>query len=457
MNSGDRRLPPRKFEIIQMARHFLYLPFYFAASEKINFFNFLPSRSEIALRTSKLATDSDTYARLMDTGSAINAHVDFAITDPVQILPQYGNSAPVSGSRPVVLAAMITNAAFWAVDRRTHEVAFLRDLAKFDQIIAFKEGTTSYGIAHRIFKDAAKPENILKVDSPTELTALTDSNPGTVALSPNLLGIVDLLWEDSRRFNLDLALGTTPEYSNVMVTALVTRSDVIKEAPDVVRGLVRALQRSMTFVRLSAPEVVEFALGYFNEPDRRKIEKALQWAADADVFPATIAVSKGHWMNAARAAADSLGLAHGPDLEKDAVTAFERSIEPYAYLARDAVASELDSMRNKNGERERTRPWKWPWLVGAAGLGSGVLLGLKEWGAALGVVIGLGLATAVPFLRELNPRVSRGIVHGLVWAVVIVCIIGGAASWFPMGISLSLGVSIAMTSLFIWIGGGHEK
>ena len=384
--------------IVEMAHHFLYLPVHYALHTKC--FGCVPDRYELVLIPAPAKTDRSTYLQLMQGAQAGHNYVGFAVMDPAETL----HDRDTHLTPPVVLASLITNSAFWAVDRRTHEIRFLRDLASFDKIIAFEEGTTSHGIATRIYKDANKQPSIKAVAPGRELTLLTSSAKGTMALTPDLLGIDKLMADQSETFNVDLALGTTPEYNNVLVTALLSRADVVQDHPELVTGLLTAIQRAMLLVRFADPQVIKFAMDSHGENERR-VTGALRRAADAQVFPATIEVSRAHWLNAARAAADAAGRPYDTAEHDRAGHVFRSVVEPYQALARDAIRADILPRLHVNRSDEeprRLRRWFQPaalgWACGAA-LGTSLVAWL-HWPilAIATVVVALGgwLTTTLP-------------------------------------------------------------
>lgn len=318
----------RKVKIVVMDYHFLYLPLFYAQHKA--FFGYIPENYQIEITRSAEHTDVATFEMLMDTSSAKNARVDFAVADPSAILsrPTFADPAPA------ILAALISNTAFWAVDRKSHTIITPQDLATFQNIIAFHPGTTSYAIAQRIFKSANKTPSIKSVHPQQELVALQDSK-NTVALSPDILGIDALIFE-KHQYNIDLALGTTQEFQNVFMTALLSRQDVVEEHRDLVVGLIKALQWSLMLVKAQAPDLLAYAETRFGEPQER-IKNALHLAAKSQVFPLTVEVSSVTWMNAAQIYYDSTPAGYGLDQQKNARHLFQHVVQPYLALSRSAV------------------------------------------------------------------------------------------------------------------------
>lgn len=269
----------KRVTIVQTAHHFLYLPVHYALHA--NCFGCVPDRYDLSLLSAPGGTDRKAYQLLKQGRAESHNYIGFAVADPAELL--HDQDAHISP--PVVLAGLITNSSFWAVDRRSHTVRFIKDLAAFDKIIAFSEGTTSNGIARRIYRDAKKDPAIISVETGAELTTLTTSAKGTMALTPDVLGLDKLLADQSDVYHVDLVLGKTPEYNNVLVTALLSRTDVVEEHPELVRGLLKAIQRATLLVRFADPEVVKYAMDTYGESETR-ILGALHRAADAQVFPA---------------------------------------------------------------------------------------------------------------------------------------------------------------------------
>src|ERR1700682_4308360 len=124
----------RSIHILQMDKHFLYLPIYFA--EDRNFFGFLPKEVKVVIDSSDKHTDISTYDQMMDRSPRYR-EFEIAITDPIQILRTPLNARV----KPAVLATLVTNAAFWAVNHASHLVSAFRDLGAFERVIAYAPGT----------------------------------------------------------------------------------------------------------------------------------------------------------------------------------------------------------------------------------------------------------------------------------------------------------------------------
>lgn len=331
-NQSRDQLGAMEVTIVQMDEFFLYLPLYYAARNK--FFGFIPERYNVRIDQSAVDhTDVAAFRSLMDQ-SQMDQNVHFAICDPMVVLDW-----PITADlqqRPVVLAGLITNAAFWAVDHNTYSVRDLRDLGQYERIIAFKKGTTSYGIASRIARQSAKAPKIEPVEPGAELRALSYASKGAVAISPNLLEIEYLIWKRSKEgFCKELALGTTSEYSNVLVTALLTRADVVRDHPDLVKGLVTALDRATQIVRSCASDVVSYAADKFNRVPEG-ITLALESARQAQVFPPTLEISWPQWERAAEAFHESRGLPWDTKMREEARSRYDTSIAGYGNIATEA-------------------------------------------------------------------------------------------------------------------------
>src|SRR5687767_2880093 len=115
----------RKVHILQMGKHFVYLPLYYAHSR--GFFGHLKEPVSIVIdEPLPPYTDTATFDHVMDRSPR---HRDFVmcITDPTQALQPLSTEL----HRPAVLATLVTNGSFWAVDHRTRTIKGLRDLGSF--------------------------------------------------------------------------------------------------------------------------------------------------------------------------------------------------------------------------------------------------------------------------------------------------------------------------------------
>ena len=328
----------RSIHILQMGKHFLYLPIYYAHHRA--FFGYLPPNVEVVI-DAPLAehTDIAVYDQLMDESPDYRDSV-MAIADPTQIL-----RTPLSSEKlPAVLATIVTNGAFWAINHGAHEIGGLRDLAAFDQVIAYDKGTTSYNIAVRIANDSGIKKDLdkfIQIVAPgNELLRLSNQTSGsnTFALSPDILQIEEMTKRPGSTVKEELAIGTTEEYSAVIATALISSNHFVENEPEIVRGMVRGIQHALRLTRLADPDVIRFAQSYFRFADRA--EGALNRAKRASVIPPNAAVERPHWMSAAKAnceANESWTKMH----EANASEYYKKCIEPYQHFAEEAIAHDL--------------------------------------------------------------------------------------------------------------------
>jgi hypothetical protein len=330
----------RTIHILQMEKHFLYLPFYYAVDK--NFFGYLPDGINVTIgEPDSEHTDDAAYDQMMSESKDFR-DFNMAITDPAQIV-----RTPLHSTRlPAVLATLVTNGAFWAVNHGRHKVNVLRDLGVFDRIIAFSKGTTSHNIAVRIAHESKKPtslDDFIRVVAPgKELLLLSDVAGGAnaVALSPDILQIEELV-EGRREYSIELAIGDTEEYNNVIVTALVSNSDFVANNPEVVQAVVKGIQHALLLIHRCDPDVLRFARSYFRYANRA--EGALNKAKNAGVIPKYVSIAKPHWMSAAKAHCEAGNRdATWTTAEEDmALKYYDICIQPYAKFAMEAERSDI--------------------------------------------------------------------------------------------------------------------
>jgi len=327
----------RSIHILQMGKHFLYLPIYYAAHK--HFFGFLPTGVEVVIDEPIVEhTDSATYQQMMDESKAYNGLV-MAITDPIQIF-----KTPLNSKRlPAVLATLVTNGAFWAINHGSHgRIGCLKNLSAFDRIIAYAKGTTSYNIAARIALDSGckKPlDKFIRVVNPgEELLLLSDADGGAnaVALSPDILHIEHLVSPERRTgFCIELPIGDTDEYNDVIVTALIANNDFVLENHDAVTGILKGIQQSLKVIHAEDADVLRFTRSYFRYAE--KAEGALKKAISAGVVPRTIAIAQSHWRCAAKANREESG--NNVFSETQILEYYRACIEPYERLANESIKS----------------------------------------------------------------------------------------------------------------------
>ncbi len=326
----------QKVKIVQMDKHFLYLSLYYA--QHCNFFGYLPQNYEIEIyNLGKFEhTDENAFKALMREPYEKKG-IHYAICDPVQVL----NTTHISSDyKPVILGSLITNSSFWAIDHYTHTTKAFKDLALYDKIITYPIGTTSYNIAEQLFavsgKKCKKEEFIKTVQPNYELLELRESPAGTIALSPNPFEIHELISNDES-FKINLPLGSTPEYSNVLVTALLSRHEFVNNHRELTIGLLKALQRATALIKhydendSESTQLLPFVDRYFT--DGKNASGALDMALNAKVFPDTVEINQLQWQKAVRAWNFHSDVSESDQL---AETSYDNYIRPFLHFANEA-------------------------------------------------------------------------------------------------------------------------
>lgn len=309
-------------KIVVTDEGFLYLPLYYAHHK--NFFGQLPKGHKIEIVRSTMRTDASAFSMLMDVNKPQAHGIDIAVCDPAVILTETEPSM-----RPVALARLI-NSAFWAVAHNASTVQVLNDLKAFDRLIAFKKGTTSFGIATRIFEDAGKAGAIVQVNPGEELVTLREGPRSTIALSPDILGIRTLLETKGDQFGVALALAETAEYRDVLVTAILTRRDVLEKKVDLIQGFLAAIQDALVCTRRPDSEVISYASHRFGVQEHT-VQQALAEAHRTEVYPIDIKIGTATWMKLAEAASHSWQRGFDKQAALDAYHVF---VEPYSKLVK---------------------------------------------------------------------------------------------------------------------------
>jgi hypothetical protein len=318
-------------EIIEMAQHFLYLPFYYARDN--DFFGYVGAEYTTSMGTAFPATDEGALRQMLSNHN--DDVLRFSLCDPGPLYAiEHDDDDP-----PAVLAAVITNAAIWAIDKEAEPVTDFRELKKFNNVIAFKKGTTTFGMAMRLWGEECE-DRIVSVEPGHELYALTLQSDA-VAFSPEILDAVNAI-QQGTPLKIILPLGATREYDSVLVTALVTKKSVVREHPKLVEGMLAGLQHAIIEVNLSSPQILEYAAHRFNR-SKELISSALDEAAHATVFPPNIMVQRNHWEAAAESYSEGQGQQYTAEAKMASNSLYKRCALPYIDVSRKAM--ELVSQR----------------------------------------------------------------------------------------------------------------
>jgi hypothetical protein len=309
-------------------RHFLYLPLYLAQFEppggKQPWFGKLPPGYSLEITVperEKHRTDAHVFDELMNARLG-SSDLMFAVCDPTVLLRRRDKNARM-------VAALIANSAFWAVNHHARDMRLISDLSSFDRIVCYEEGTTSNLIARRIArKDTAK---LRVVPSTLEIQALKELGEGTLAISPEVLKIANLvhgeLESGEQRAEIVMDLCSTKEFSNVLTTVLFTRAEVIDKHEGLVSALASALQSSLIAIHSENEVVQQCARSNFR--DAYRVEDALAIATRGNVFPETIRIRRDRWQRACEFFFISQAIADGR--EKATLTRSEQLIAEECY------------------------------------------------------------------------------------------------------------------------------
>jgi hypothetical protein len=298
--------------ILQLGSYFSYLPLYYAESQ--NFFDLLPDGISIKIETPSNPlhrNDAGICKELSRT--PLSESIWFAIADPCAI----SRGHDVLSGNLVVLTPIVTNSSFWVVAKDGRRIERLSDLRRFRKIFSYSHGTTSYGFATKLclkFQNVTPELARDRISIVEPLHEFSDANlldlpPDNIILSPDILSICRIKTLDLRNQLSTWMIGNSPEFKDILVTALITRDDVLNTVlgKEVSNALVQAIQRSLLRISdVSYQEaVVETTISYFkehlgnySEPIQLSIfRSALEEARKARIFPIFTGVSIGTWVS----------------------------------------------------------------------------------------------------------------------------------------------------------------
>jgi hypothetical protein len=339
-------------KLLVMDRHFLYLPLYIAQFDgpsigKRPWFGKIPPQYSIEVTPPERESDrkdKSVFDLLMDARLG-SSDIMFAACDPTVLLGRQDQNA-------MMAAALITSSAFWAVNHDAGDVRLVSDLSSFDRILCYEPGTTSNLIARRIAKrDTGKLQVVKSTDEIPQLERLGES---TLALSPEVLKIANLVYgplrHGEKRAKIVFELSTSKEFSNVLTTVLFTRADVIEKHPDLVSGILAALQSALLAIHAGDPMVKAAAMN--NYRDAFHLDEALAIAGSGNVFPETIHVRHDRWQRACEFYYISQALAEGREKNSLTKTEQRKTEELYNNAVQDKKLGSLVAEAITSGFRE---------------------------------------------------------------------------------------------------------
>jgi len=331
--------------VVDMGRHFLYLPLYYAIAK-----GRYGSEYQITARRAHDKTDVGAMKEMLDTDIPSFQDAWFAVGDPTTLLSEQG----LFEREPVILASMVTNGAFWAVNCGTHSVKKPEDLLKYGEIYCYQKGTTAHSIVRHLIANYPSPEQnpppevIAIRGQGQDLTAInldgSTTTRGKLAITPDILDITVALESGSGRLAIETSLSNLPDFAAVLVTALVTRREIIVRHADFVRSLLVELQKAMLLAKMGDPRIIEYGAALFNQ-EEETVGRAIERANDALVFPTDLCVSSSHWRNAVAALCppDEL-LAFEARHQIDAEGVYRSIVRPYKYLQEQAAAQVITKL-----------------------------------------------------------------------------------------------------------------
>jgi hypothetical protein len=181
---------------------------------------------------------------------------------------------------------------------------------------------------------------------------------------------------NNQRMSVVLPIGSTSEYNDVMVTALTTRDDVVRDHPELVRGLLRAIQRASIIVKCGFEYLINYAAERFNQA-RDQVALALDAANKAMVFPVNLAVGRPQWENACDAYLASLDTNANAKRRAKIQKLFADSVEPHTLFAHEAMRQEFSALEAPSVQPPTNPILKWlkDNLAHPYAAGVGILIG----------------------------------------------------------------------------------
>ncbi|GHS95035.1 hypothetical protein FACS1894139_02330 [Planctomycetales bacterium] len=353
--------------ILESHRHILYLPLHWAVV-KNECYGLLPKQCTVKMHSIQNYGDDDIYKRMM-----IGTEGQIVITDPAIIFTttfpdkkSWGGSKPVA---PVVLAAVVTDSAFWLVNNKSNEgedgnkqnegkiSPHLTEVAKnFTVVISSEPGSTSNRIAEKI-RSRASSIKVEPVPQGKEIRSMKIHGDKAIALTPNILEIVQKQELEKR-----LAISYTGEFLGVISSALISRSDFVENEKDIVGGIVRSVKMAIDEINVIIGDeinvlgedkkiaLLDFMVNHYGCKNRNEAQGVLEIMSKYKTIPSEICIEHACWMRTAKQYFDveGKGKKTAAQIDEDGERYFKLCIEKYSHIAKDAKNF---TAKTSNGER----------------------------------------------------------------------------------------------------------
>jgi len=189
--------------------------------------------------------DQAAYSQLMSI-SDTNKDVDFCVCDPMVINLKDYNS---ENKKPIILAQILKNVPFWAVDHNENCFNDLKDFSSFNQIFSYKEPNTGYYLAKYIHSLCSKTNaiNPVKLRDDKGIDEELDfylTSKSSVVIEADILKIKKYI--NSTENKIVFNFPNHKKFKNFCFTVLLTRKDVLKteegklETIEILKGLLNA-------------------------------------------------------------------------------------------------------------------------------------------------------------------------------------------------------------------------
>jgi NitT/TauT family transport system substrate-binding protein len=273
----------RDVTVNEAAHTLLYLPLYHAISR--GFF----AKRNLTIRVVTGGTATNAMAALLGKSA------DFAQADPMYV--------PISrshGAATKVVAQVVARIALWAVttdpNMRTLDAVTL----KHKTVTTHPRPMTAYTYTNLLARS-------LGLDPDTDIKIL-QNQPGS-ELAPLLTNNASIAITIEPQVSIAVSRGAHVVYSfasrDQIFTGLLTRDDVIRDHPDVVRDVVASFQEALDDIHASPDRALETAVKYFPGVSRDVLAAALQRLNADGVIPRSVRVNEDSWNRAVAVRIDS--------------------------------------------------------------------------------------------------------------------------------------------------------
>lgn len=274
-----------KWQIATADKAPLYFPLYLAHER--GFASVPPRYAKSTIIEAPRDVNGDKWALDKLVNRSAGNQVMFAVCDPVLTESYRGDGVNV-------IATIVSKAAFWLLNHH-HRINSEKDFGAFEKLYTYPKEMSAYWIAKLAEEKSNRTDMVQPVKRGDECTKFRDDTK-SAAMTADIVTALGLTIDDG---SIVYSWAKHPEYSNFMLSSLITTEEILAQHPDLVDGVLRGLVKANHEIQyLHTDQHKDFARIY--DTGDEIAQRVLRQLSADTVFPASIVPTMSSWHSAYR-------------------------------------------------------------------------------------------------------------------------------------------------------------